>query len=106
MKTIKLWVDDIRPMPSGFNTWAKTAQQAIETLKRYEVVEISLDHDLGEGCGTGYEVAKFIEERAYRGTKPPAWAVHSANPVGAQNMKMAMTAAWNLWFRYHEEKQC
>ena len=49
---MKLWVDDIRKMPSWYDVWAKTADQAIavlSVLKTGKVTHISLDHDLGDG---------------------------------------------------------
>ena len=58
---IRLWLDDVRPMPPSFNYWAKTAKEAIEILKTGRVVEISLDHDLGQDASsyvspeTGYK---------------------------------------------------
>ena len=96
---IKLWLDDIRPMPEGFTHWAKTADEAIELLRTGEVTEISFDHDLGpETAGTGYDVAKFIEEQAHLGkSKPVSWRIHSANPVGRTNIEAAMKSAERAW---------
>lgn len=94
---MKLWIDDVRPMPEGFDRHAKTASEAIEIIKACDrIEEISFDHDLGNDAdGTGYDVAKFIEEQAYRGIKPPPlkWSIHSANPVGRQNIRKAMESA-------------
>ena len=55
--------DDVREAPAGW-TRAYTAREAIALLEAGGVVEISLDHDLGDEatCGTGYEVACWIEE--------------------------------------------
>lgn len=96
---MKIWLDDIRPMPPEFNFWAKTADQAISALKLGTVTEISLDHDLGDGDnGTGYEVAAWIEESAYFGTLPILkWSIHSANPIGRLKMISALTNADTFW---------
>jgi hypothetical protein len=97
---IHLWLDDVRPMPTGFNVWAINVQEAIMWLKEGNVVEISLDHDLGpkELNGEGIDVAKYIEEAAFKGElKPLKWYVHSANPVGANNMSMALKNADKFW---------
>ena len=100
---IVLWVDDIRPMPTNFNQHATTEVQAIEILKTGNVVEISLDHDLGpQEAGSGYGIAKFIEEQAYYNTlRPLKWAIHSANIVGQKNIRMALENADKFW-RNHE----
>jgi len=92
-----LWLDDIRPMPRGFSYWAKTGSQAIELLMTGKVEFISFDHDLGHGL-TGYDVAKYIEECAFRGEIPPLkWRIHSANPVGRRNIQQAMLNAEKYW---------
>jgi len=96
---MKVWLDDIRPMPPEFDFWAKTADEAIRILATGTVTEISLDHDLGEDDnGTGYDVAAWIEEGAYFGTLPILrWSIHSANPVGRRKMVSALTRADKFW---------
>lgn len=95
---IYLWLDDVRPMPFSFTHHAKTAQEAIEILKTKQVIECSLDHDLGDGCGTGYEVAKWIEEQAHFGLLPQLVCyIHSQNSVGVENMNMAIQSAYKAW---------
>lgn len=93
---MKLYLDDIRVTPPGFNLRAYTAAEAIIMLKTGMITFISFDHDLGpDTAGTGYDVAKWIEEQAV--TNPdfvmPEWFVHSGNPVGARNIENAMTSA-------------
>lgn len=99
MSLIQLWLDDVRPMPFGFDIHAKTEQDAIELLKTGNITHISFDHDLGNPeNGTGYNVAKFIEEKAYYGKIPPlTWTIHSANPVGRKNIESAMNNADKFW---------
>lgn len=62
-RRVLLWLDDERPAPAGW-TWVHTATEAIEWLSKGTVLEISLDHDLGDGeqAGTGYDVVCWIEE--------------------------------------------
>jgi len=43
---MRLWLDDLRPPPPGWE-WAKTVEEAILIIESGEVVEASLDHDLG-----------------------------------------------------------
>jgi hypothetical protein len=96
---VRVWLDDLRPMPIGFDLHARTAEEAIEIIESGRVSEISLDHDLGsEENGTGYEVAKFIEEGAYHGYVAfMEVKVHSANPVGAKNIQACIDNANHFW---------
>lgn len=96
---LTLWLDDERPMPSGFDVSADTADEAIELIKSGSFSLVSLDHDLGgESSGTGYDVAKFIEEGAFNGTLPPMEVrVHSANPVGVSRIRACIRNAEKFW---------
>jgi hypothetical protein len=73
---INLWLDDERDpnnmriqelfgAESGM-VWVKTVDAAICRLMSNNVTWVSLDHDLGT-AQTGYDVAKWIEERAFFG---------------------------------------
>lgn len=46
MTEVRLWHDDVRLPPEGW-AWARTNDAAIEILENENVVECSLDHDLG-----------------------------------------------------------
>lgn len=93
-----LWLDDERPMPAEFTHHARTAEEAIELLKVMEFDRISLDHDLGIGCGTGYEVACFIEEAALTGRmRKTRISLHTQNPVGRERMRKALYNAHKFW---------
>jgi hypothetical protein len=95
---IRIWLDDVRDAPDGW-TRAYTAHEAIALLEAGGVVEISLDHDLGddERHGTGYTVACWIEERvAIGGFEPPTIRIHSANAVGRQRMQRAIESIERL----------
>lgn len=96
---VKVWLDDERPKPDEFDIHVRTAREAISLLKSEHVLLISLDHDLGnDSNGTGYDVAKFIEEGAFLGTVPPVVVkVHSANPVGSNRIKMCIENANRYW---------
>lgn len=96
---VRMWLDDERPMPVDFDMHVRTAKEAIEAIKSGRVAEASLDHDLGgEENGTGYEVAKFIEEAAFQGALAPMRiSVHSANPIGRNNMNMCINNAMRYW---------
>lgn len=96
---LKVWLDDVRPMPSDFDIHVKTADEAIKKLKTNQVNLISLDHDLGEeDSKTGYDVAKFIEQSAFDGSlNPLEIKIHSANPVGVNNMRMCINNSYRFW---------
>lgn len=53
---MRVWLDDERPMPLGFDVHVKTADEAIKLLANGQVKVISLDHDLGENEDTGYKL--------------------------------------------------
>lgn len=108
-KTMKLWLDDVRPCPVGW-TWVKTADDCTKKLSEghkdptFAVEELSLDHDLsvehylaGESTGymgedtysgcrekTGYDVCLWMAEHDIW---PPLIRIHSASPVGRERMK-------------------
>lgn len=96
---MKIWLDDVRTPPDEW-FWCKTARDA------GYVTEISFDHDLGvtiDGglAPTGYDLACHIEESAHEGTlKRILWHVHSANPVGCDNIRAAMGSAESAWARH------
>ena len=97
---INVWLDDIRPMPAGYDLHVYSAQAAIAALETGNVEKISLDHDLGNEAevGNGYMVAKWIEEAAYLGKIPKlVWYIHSQNSVGVASMKAALTNADRYW---------
>lgn len=117
---IRLWLDDLRPAPVGW-TWAKSVAHAKQLLRDSDVVEASLDHDLGacEGCtrreearrgdtardqawdgmmphcthvGTGYDLVQWMAETGRWPRSKPR--VHSMNLVGAMNMRAAIDRYW------------
>ena len=95
---MNIWLDDERTMPLGFDCHTKTAAGAIELLAAGGVTAISLDHDLGDTGGTGYEVACYIEQAAYIGTLSTIDVlIHSANPVGRERMEEAIDNARLFW---------
>ena len=102
---MRVFLDDELEAPErqklaqGFDIWVTTAAEAIQLIAGGKVTEVSLDHDLGpEGIGTGYDVAKFIEEKAFYQEIPRLkWRVHSANPVGRERMTVALQNADKYW---------
>jgi CheY-like chemotaxis protein len=72
-------------------TIVETAEDAIHKLKSSTWDCLFLDHDLGEEAGSGYEVAKFLEE--FTEFLPEKVYIHSANSVGVKYMQMAIPSA-------------
>lgn len=95
---MKLWLDDVRPMPQGYDRHVRTAAETISAIQEGIFDEVSLDHDLGDGCGTGLEVARWIEEEARAGRLGRLrWRVHSMNPVGKAAMECYLRNADRVW---------
>jgi hypothetical protein len=95
---MRVWVDDVRPKPDDYDVWIKDPDVAIRTLRTCGVTHLSLDHDLGDDVKTGYDIAKFIEEAAYKKILAPLEVVvHSANPVGRRNIERALERARLFW---------
>jgi hypothetical protein len=97
-KSIKVWLDDERKAPSGWVSF-KTVPELISFYeKNYkDIVEISLDHDLGEYTYTGYEFLKWLEKKVHYDefNSVPKINVHSANPVGKKRMLQAIKSIEN-----------
>jgi hypothetical protein len=88
---MKIFLDDLRDTPEG---WVRTywPEDVIELLKSTNIVELSLDHDLGDDeHGTGYDVLLWIEEQVIcNGFRPPKIAIHSANSSARLKMQAAI----------------
>lgn len=97
---MKLWLDDLRPAPEGWEHCV-SAWKALELVLRMgeEIDEWSLDHDLGEGVPTGNEFLRMIELMLALGMEihvPEVVHVHSANPPGAKAMNQALVSIEQL----------
>lgn len=88
---MKVFLDDERKTPSG---WHRTywPDETIALLESRSVLELSLDHDLGDdNRGTGYDVVLWIEEQvANSNFDPPSIRVHSANSSARVKMEMGI----------------
>lgn len=103
---IKVWLDDVRPMPYEFDLWARSAHWLNNLISDNEIVidHISFDHDLGDGeNNNGYQVAVLIEELACQGKiRPMTWDIHSSNPEGRKRIDFAMNSAKKYWDKNYE----
>jgi hypothetical protein len=88
---MKLFLDDVRDPPNDDEDWiiARTASDFMFAARYADF--ISFDHDLGLDQPTGYELLNILEAMYRRGEiwteSLPTMVVHSANPVGAKNMR-------------------
>lgn len=88
MKNKKLFLDDVRnPKKEGW-TIVRNYEEFINHISLNGLPEeLSFDHDLGEEQKTGYDCAKWLCDYCWGNGLPiPDYNVHSANPVGRDNI--------------------
>ncbi len=95
---IKIWVDDIRPVPSGYEG-TKSVEETINLIEEIEaaggeIEVLDLDHDLGDYAMYGGDAIKILDYLAERETFYPI-RIHTANPVGRANMERMIERYWN-----------
>lgn len=106
MKTLYIYLDDIRDMPWQTTLYVDKAivvrnyKSAVAAVKKYlpsfDNLIIDLDHDLGfDGLDlnndhsndpTGYDFCKYLVENQITGK----FHIHSMNAVGAENMRQLL----------------
>lgn len=93
-----LFLDDIRTAPYEHWITVRSYEEFCEYITENGVpAGISFDHDLGgEGryAKTGYDCAKWLVKQDMNDKIDIAgmkWSVHSANPVGATNIRKYLT---------------
>lgn len=100
---MRVFLDDERATPAG---WVRVywPAEAIALLETGNVLELSLDHDLGDDDrGTGYDVILWIEEAvSLRSFLPPQIFVHSANPSAREKMLAGIRSIEALSLRAKE----
>ena len=92
---MRLWIDDIRPAPTGF-IWVMTVKEAKAAIMFYErtfsgedTIIISLDHDAGEFAQDGKDYIEVLNWLETEGIVDTGYFfhIHSMNPVGVENMR-------------------
>lgn len=96
---MKIWVDDVRPAPDGYE-WCVTVNQAkmiIASEKSEDPIElIDIDHDAGDFAYDGGDYIKLLDWLEETGRNYPI-RIHSMNPVGRQNMEaIALRNGWKI----------
>ena len=98
MSNLKLYVDDVRPAPKGWDL-AKSFHEAIYRLEKKMYREVSLDHDLGCFYGnkemTGGDILKWLIARKLEGKHVPKIVrLHTANVVALNWMEEDVKRYW------------
>jgi len=110
---MKLWVDDVRNPPDGYDYWFKSVDKAREfiivseklidsilALQSFRPLDeserkiidsmtvelVDIDHDAGDYAVDGGDYIKLLEWFEYQGFDYPI-RIHSMNPVGVENMR-------------------
>lgn len=84
---MKLWIDDVRPAPSGYFC-CRSVNEAKEIIKKYSdrIEIIDIDHDAGIYASQGGDYIKLLDWLEETGRNYPI-RIHSMNPVGVENMR-------------------
>lgn len=101
---MKLWIDDVRPAPTGY-IWCKSVHSAKDAIEARELLAgitwhydngtqeklfpfdlIDIDHDAGDFAYDGGDYIKLLDWLEETGRNYPI-RIHSMNPVGRENMR-------------------
>lgn len=84
---MKIWIDDIRPIPEGYDVWIKRVDEAIDfiSIHKDEISLLDLDHDAGDYFCYGGDYIKILDWMEEKGISIPI-SIHSGNPYGVQRM--------------------
>ena len=99
---MKIWVDDVRPMPQGYDIHCQSVNDAIGTIEYINMKQIvniellDLDHDAGDFRKDGGDYIKILDWLEEKDISIPI-RIHSGNIVGRQNMeKIIFHNSWTL----------
>ena len=83
-----LYLDDLRTPPAD-RDWVicRSTNEALAAISDLGLPGfISFDHDLGDEDTSMVFLRRLVNELWDGGTPPPVYQVHSANPVGVENI--------------------
>jgi hypothetical protein len=94
---MKMFLDDIREPQNDYDVIVRNFEEAVEFVQKYGIPTfISFDHDLGcDEIGnilkSGYDFAKWLVdmdiENIHKFPSNFTFDIHSANPIGKNNIK-------------------
>lgn len=94
---MKVWLDDLRALPPGYDVLAKNYDECVAFLKTGKVTHLSLDNDLGEPM-EGRHVIDWLYEPAYERTIPPIrMQIHSSNGGAIPAMLQGINQLYLYW---------
>jgi hypothetical protein len=79
---INVYMDDLRPCPKGF-VLTRSVNRCKKILSSKRIHTLSLDHDMGFGKPTGFDLVKYMVKHKLFAKKI---IIHSANPFGRYRM--------------------
>lgn len=87
----KMFIDDVRNPPPGDWVVVRSSDEALAYVQANGMPAfISFDHDLGGDDTTMVFLRKLVDYVWNGDDSPPAYEVHSANPVGRLNIQSFM----------------
>ena len=94
---MKIWVDDVRQVPEGYD-WTRSVNETIRLIEQAEqdgiqIELIDLDHDLGDYADDGGDAIKILDYLVENSKFYPV-RLHTANPVGLDNMRRMINRYW------------
>ncbi len=84
---LRLWLDDDRPIPDGYNAWARDAAAGIAELERAladgrHIDIVSFDHDIISADGQDFRPVMMW--MAWNEHWPAVVRVHTGSSIGAE----------------------
>ena len=107
--TFVIWLDDIRPIDSKYNSYVRYGNYAdpksvdaakywIEEAEKwgYKSFILDLDHDLGDYQSCGGDGIKLLDWLVETGRTTSNYQIrlHTMNPVGRENMQRMIDRYW------------
>ena len=107
--TFVIWLDDIRPIDSKYNSYVrygnyadpKSVDAAKYWIKKkekwgYKNFILDLDHDLGDCQSCGGDGIKLLDWLVETGRTTSNYQIrlHTMNPVGRENMQRMVNRYW------------
>lgn len=104
-----IWLDDIRPIDSKYNSYVRYGDYAdpksvdaakywIEEAEKwgYKYFILDLDHDLGDYQSCGGDGIKLLDWLVETGRTTSNYQIrlHTMNPVGRENMQRMIDRYW------------